>query len=120
MQKLIFVYGTLKPDNYNNHLLKGQENLGEITVQIPYRMATNGSYPCLYKVLEPEPVTGFLYKVDDSCLERVYSLEGYSGVRGDSSNWYDTDDVETPHGNAEFFYFGTKPRNWRDVPNNNF
>ncbi len=116
---LIFVYGTLKPGYYNNYLLNGQKNLGKITVNIPYKMATNGSFPCLYPS-QNQDVTGFLYEVDEKALERIYSLEGYSGTRGDEKNWYDTDDVETPHGSAEFFYFNQKPNSWTDVKNNEF
>jgi gamma-glutamylcyclotransferase (GGCT)/AIG2-like uncharacterized protein YtfP len=102
MRKLIFVYGTLKKDRSNHRVMGDSKLLGEAKVN-GFKMYSHGEFPAL--VRGGMEISGEVYEVDDeSTLRSIYSLEGYSGQRDSSRNWYDTTDVPTPFGEAELFY----------------
>lgn len=102
MKKLIFVYGTLKKGHHNHHVMGQSELLGEVQIT-GFKMYSLGGYPALTR--GEDTITGEVYEVtDENTLKNIYRLEGYSGVRDSSSNWYDTTDVSTKWGKAELFY----------------
>lgn len=101
---LVCVYGTLKKNKHNNYLLTTDNNkfLGEYKTEPKFTMYSAGGFP----ILKPSGNTSInteVYEVTDQTLDRLYALEGYSGVRGSINNWYDTMDVETPFGKAMIF-----------------
>ncbi len=102
MKKLIFCYGTLKAGFSNSRVMGESKFLGEAKIN-GFSMLSLGGFPALIK--GDGEVTGEVYEVtDESTLKNIYRLEGYHGRRNDPENWYDTDDVSTPHGKAELFY----------------
>lgn len=102
MKKLIFVYGTLKKGFGNHRVMGDSKLLGEVNIK-GFRMYSLGGYPAL--TLGNNEIKGEVYEVtDENTLKNIYRLEGYSGVRDSSSNWYDTTDVDTKYGKAELFY----------------
>ena len=75
MTHRVFVYGTLKRNNGNHHLLRtGAEFIGIAYTVDPFKMYTVG-----FPVIRPDPdgktVAGEVYDVDDQCLKRLDSLE---------------------------------------------
>lgn len=105
--QLLFCYGTLLSGFGNNRLLQkpGVEFLGEHTTEPGYTMVSCGGFPAVI----PEghtSIKGELYRVtDEEVLHNVYSLEGYTGTRGDRRNWYDGQILPTPFGDALMFIF---------------
>jgi gamma-glutamylcyclotransferase (GGCT)/AIG2-like uncharacterized protein YtfP len=78
VNKLVFVYGTLKQGYGNNSLLKNAEFIGEFTTcEDSFLMYTNGSFP--YVVRDGKfHVKGELYHVKDPrTAEELDWLEGY-------------------------------------------
>lgn len=109
MNNLIAVYGTLKKGNHNHYLLNGSKYLGKEVIN-GFLMYSLGGFPCVVKN-NNKSIHCEIYEVDDKTLSNIYRLEGYSGERNSSENWYDTVDVETKFGLAELFYFKNEPRN---------
>ena len=83
---LIFVYGTLKHNFSNHHLLNDSEYLGDGHTKEKYAMYTNG-IPFVIKSEAISTITGELYRVDDNTLSRLDRLEGHP-------NWYCREQVE--------------------------
>lgn len=102
MNKLIAVYGSLRKEFHNNHVMGNSKLLG-IDRITGFKMYSLGSYPAIIKGKGDISIEVFEV-ADESTLKRIYQLEGYSGVRDSSDNWYDTTDVETKFGKAELFY----------------
>jgi gamma-glutamylcyclotransferase (GGCT)/AIG2-like uncharacterized protein YtfP len=100
--KLIAVYGTLKAGYHNHSLLKKAEFVGDFVTQPQYTMYSFGGFPAV-GTHGNTPITTEIYRVTNEQLGKVYSLEGYTGNRGDADNWYDTVEIDTPFGNAEMF-----------------
>lgn len=81
----LFVYGTLKRSYGNNHLLNGQEFLGEAQTIENYIMECRG-IPYVYGVdhaikgnkrIEGKPIHGEVWKVSALALARIDRLEGH-------------------------------------------
>lgn len=102
MKKLIFVYGTLKK-GFSNHRVMGESTLlGEATIT-GFDMLSLGGFPALVK--GKSEIKGEVYEVNqENTLRGIYRLEGYTGNRNSTGNWYETADVDTPFGEAELFY----------------
>jgi gamma-glutamylcyclotransferase (GGCT)/AIG2-like uncharacterized protein YtfP len=101
-KKLIFVYGSLKRGKSNYPVMGDSKFLGEAKIK-GFKMHSLGGFPALTR--GDMEITGEVFEVDNPhVLNRIYQLEGYSGVRGSHNNWYDTDDVDTPYGKAELFF----------------
>lgn len=104
MDKTIFaVYGTLKKPYGNHYLLNGAKFLGTHVTNPNYTLFDGG-----FPVVERGGETAIhceLYETNNpSQIQRVFDLEGCSSqVQGHSSNWYDFDRIETPHGEAVMF-----------------
>jgi gamma-glutamylaminecyclotransferase len=74
----LFLYGTLKRGGRNNHLLAGQEFIGEARTLPFYRLYDHGAHPCLVEDrLHGVSVQGELWRVEDTALAR---LDGYEEV----------------------------------------
>lgn len=101
--KKIAVYGTLRKGFGNHWFMGNSQLLGTTKTPAQFTMFDNGGFPFVFPSGETE-ITLEIYDVtDNNTLAGIYGLEGYSGVRGSVSNWYDTVDVETPWGKAEMF-----------------
>jgi gamma-glutamylaminecyclotransferase len=82
----LFVYGTLKRNFSNHHLLKDSKFLGTGRTKEKYAMYESG----IPFVVKNEPVSsiyGELYQVDDATLQRLDRLEGHP-------DWYCREQVE--------------------------
>lgn len=104
MDKLICVYGTLKYGGHNHHYLKNAKYVGKFITPACYTMYNYGFYPAI--TLQGEtPIHCEVYKITDKeSIKAIYRLEGFTGERNSSKNYYDTADIETPFGKAEIFY----------------
>jgi len=77
-KSLVFVYGTLKRDFGNHHLLNGSKFIGKALTKEKYALYVSG----IPFVIENEPVSqiaGEVYKVDEKTLVRLDRLEGHPG-----------------------------------------
>ena len=77
--KEIFVYGSLRKEEYNNYLLQDSEYLGKGIVK-GFKMYSLGSYPFVYQTGNPEDiiiVEG--YKVDSQTYQTINNMERLSG-----------------------------------------
>lgn len=86
MPHTLFVYGTLKRNFSNHHLLKDSQYLGTGFTKERYAMYESG----IPFVVKSEPVSsihGELYQVDDTTLQRLDRLEGHP-------DWYYREQVE--------------------------
>lgn len=72
----IFVYGTLRANESNHHLLAQQPCLGTCTTSPRYHLYDTGPYPAAvaggYTAL-----TGEVYAVDTACFRQLDILEDY-------------------------------------------
>jgi gamma-glutamylaminecyclotransferase len=74
---LIFVYGTLKRGESNNHVIGSQKFCGAAQTKAGYVLYTLDGYPGM--VADPaglEPIRGEVWSVDDACLVCLDALEG--------------------------------------------
>ncbi|HEV3446404.1 MAG TPA: gamma-glutamylcyclotransferase family protein [Gemmataceae bacterium] len=68
----LFVYGTLKRGGRSNHLLAGQDFLGEAETLPRYRLYDNADHPCLVEDREHGvAVRGEVWLVDEAVLARL-------------------------------------------------
>lgn len=105
MTKLIAVYGTLKKGFGNHRVMGNSKLLGEHLTPRKFTMHSFGGFPGITTGGETK-ILCEIYEVNDpTTLERIYSLEGYSGIRDSERNWYDTLLIKTKWGEAEIFYF---------------
>lgn len=103
---LVFVYGTLKSTHGNyRHYLQGKSKfLGNFETPPEYTLF-DGGFPIVERQGNTS-IKGEVYAVRDKhVLYDIYSLEGYSGkpTKDGGHNWYDTDKIKTPYGEAEIF-----------------
>lgn len=103
-QSAIFaVYGTLKAAYGNHRLLRTAESLGTFKTEPVYTLFDGG-----FPIVEREGSTSIhceLYKTEDpAVIQNVFGLEGCSSqTKGNPNNWYDIDEIDTPHGKAIIF-----------------
>jgi gamma-glutamylcyclotransferase (GGCT)/AIG2-like uncharacterized protein YtfP len=103
---LYAVYGTLRKGhgNYRWCLQGKSEFLGEIKTPAQFTMVGKGAGFPYVLPLGDTPIVVEIYRVTDKqVIQSINSLEGYTGQRGHSSNWYNTCDVDTPWGLANMF-----------------
>ena len=97
-EKEIYVgaYGTLRDGCSNNRLLTNSEHLGTGQTIEKYTLRANG-IPFVSK--EPlHNVVIDVYKVDDSTLKRLDSLEGYD-PKNHNGSWYKREQIPVKIGN---------------------
>lgn len=78
-EHLVFVYGSLKRHFGNNGLMAQAKFLGITdTVKSDYRMYSLGAFPAVVEscIGGAYTITGELYSIDDSTLNRLDMLEG--------------------------------------------
>lgn len=102
---LYAVYGTLRNGHGNNRLLQaeGVEFLGEMKTEPKFTMYGLGGFPGVAENGETALTVEIFKVTNEEVIRRVNSLEGYSGVRGSSANWYDTCELQTEWGVANMF-----------------
>lgn len=104
MKKLVFVYGTLRKEEYYSHYLKGSRCVAE-QARVRGRLYDTGNhYPAMVLVDDADSsefVYGELYEVDRKTLARLDELEGYRD--GGTENDYDriTTEVWTDRGKVD-------------------
>ena len=79
-KNILFVYGSLKRGFSNQHWLAGQTYLGKATTTPLYRMFDYGGFPALIPAesidMPGRSITGELWQVDATTLDRLDILEG--------------------------------------------
>lgn len=103
---LYAVYGTLRQGYGNNRLLRqpGVEYLGQHITEPKFTMFGKNAWFPYVAPNGQTPIVTEIYRVtDQEVVENVNGLEGYSGIRDSSRNWYNTCDVETEWGTANMF-----------------
>ncbi len=106
MNKLVFVYGSLKKSFHNHRLLANSKFVGEGVTKNNYTMYSFGAFPSVTKE-ENYPIHGELYEIDDRTLSSLDGLEGY--IEGRKNNFYDREVVPIQLNNETvdaFIYFG--------------
>ena len=99
---LIAVYGSLRKEMSNDHLLSTSEYLGEFQTKPEFSLYSLGYYPGL-KTSGNTSVTMEVYAVDDIVAARVDRLEGYTP--GGNNTFYDKISIETPYGEASVYVY---------------
>ncbi|HEY1020776.1 MAG TPA: gamma-glutamylcyclotransferase [Flavisolibacter sp.] len=108
---LFAVYGTLRHGWGNNRILcmpggkpnGGVEYMGIMKTEPRFNMYSLGGFPGVAEGGNTAIVIEVFKVSDESIIDSVNNLEGYSGMRGHRSNWYDTVEVQTPWGTANMF-----------------
>jgi len=97
---IFFVYGTLKKRFSNHYLLQDASFLGAHKTEPIYTLY-DGGFPIVCRNGETA-IQGELYQTDDqSIINRVFALEGYSPES--KNNWYELDIIQTLFGEAGIF-----------------
>lgn len=74
---ILFVYGTLKRNMRNHHLIANQQFLGTAITEACYRLVDLGRYPGLIEDHRTGlAVHGELWAVDEPCLQQLDEFEG--------------------------------------------
>lgn len=117
---LISVYGTLRNGEGNHVFLRNSKLLGVSKTEPNYTMYNSGGFPYVCPGGDTE-VTIETYELSEEDKHGVFGLEGYTGVRNDPRNWYDTADVKTPWGDSQMFILQSHPKlkviksgDWKD------
>jgi gamma-glutamylcyclotransferase (GGCT)/AIG2-like uncharacterized protein YtfP len=100
MDKLVFVYGTLKQSHGNHRVLGDSEYVGEARLEGDYRMVSLGGFPGVVEDEDFRPVFGEVYRVtSEDVAHALDRLEGYH--EGDpSSSFYQRVDGSVSMGNS--------------------
>lgn len=100
----VFVYGTLKKGFNNDHLLKGEELIGEAKANgLRMFVVGSGLYPAVIKSDPTDVVHGEVYRVNDEVLKRLDRLEGVPSLYTRDLIKVKMDSGETRH---TFVYLG--------------
>ena len=99
---LISVYGSLRKNMGNDHLLSTSNYLGDFQTKPEFSLYSLGYYPGL-KTGGNTSVTMEVYEVDEKTAERVDRLEGYTP--GEKATFYDKIPIETPYGEASVYIY---------------
>ena len=97
MNKLLFVYGTLKEGECNHDVLGDSLKIADYTINTAYKLVDLGPYPALYHSTGLQPTKGELYCVSDEVMVNVDTLEGFPHL-------YERTRVATPYGLAHVYY----------------
>lgn len=96
------VYGTLKSGYGNNRLLENAKFVGMHVTEPEYTMYHSG-FPIVCEG-GTTAITCEIWETTDPTVEgHVNSLEGFSGIKKSSHNWYDRKTIQTKYGPAEMF-----------------
>ena len=76
-KNLVFVYGTLRENHSNHHLLKDADCYGIGRTVDNYAMYLVSGYPYITSAESRYPIVGELYGVDDETLSELDRMEGH-------------------------------------------
>ena len=107
----LFVYGTLRRGQRNNHLLGKSLHYG--TCYIDGTMYSLGGFPFI-NTTKPGIVLGEVFEVNDETLARIDYLEGYSGV--EDNNFYERIQVPCTLGVDVYVYVQNDREGNRPIP----
>jgi gamma-glutamylcyclotransferase (GGCT)/AIG2-like uncharacterized protein YtfP len=93
----VFVYGTLRRDEINHHLLRDANFCGCHTTAPHYSMVNLGSYPGVVKQGRTA-IQGEVYEVDAGIMAALDRLEGYPTA-------YSRELIQTPWGRAWIYIY---------------
>jgi gamma-glutamylcyclotransferase (GGCT)/AIG2-like uncharacterized protein YtfP len=94
---LLFVYGTLRRNEVNHHLLAGARYCGTFVTSPQYRMVDLGAYPGVVKN-GATPIEGEVYLVNKQQMTDLDRLEGYPHA-------YGREKIVTPWGKAWIYLY---------------
>lgn len=106
---MLAVYGTLRAGFHNHYILEDSKYLGTTKTPPAFTLFDNGGYPFLFPEGDQEVVVEIYEVTDERVSKRVNYLEGFTGIRGAKSNYYETVDISTEFGKVEAFVAKTKP-----------
>ena len=120
---LISVYGSLRKDMGNDHLLSDSKYLGTFNSEPVFSLYSLSYYPGL-KTNGNTSVVMEVYEVDDKVAQRIDNLEGYSPNK--PATFYDKIPIETPWGTASVYIYVNdipeerlvKSGDWKEFKNN--
>jgi len=87
LSNLVFVYGTLRRNERNHHLIDGATRIAEQAWTNGILYNTGNGYPILKNTNDTDVAYGELYEVSESQLAKLDELEGYHGEG--ENNFYD-------------------------------
>jgi gamma-glutamylcyclotransferase (GGCT)/AIG2-like uncharacterized protein YtfP len=97
LHSLVFVYGTLRRDEVNHHLLAGAGFRGRHSTGPLYKMVSLGTYPGVVRGGRTR-IHGEVYAVDAQTLAALDRLEGYPTA-------YTRELIATPWGKAWIYLY---------------
>jgi gamma-glutamylcyclotransferase (GGCT)/AIG2-like uncharacterized protein YtfP len=97
LNSLVFVYGTLRRDEVNHHLLKGARYRGQHITEPCYKMVDLGAYPGVVKCGRTR-IQGEVYQV---CAAEMATLDRLEGYPRD----YTRELIATPWGKAWIYLY---------------
>lgn len=103
---LLCTYGTLRlgHGNYHAYLEGASEHLGTFQTEPKFTMyGKNAGFPVVVDRGSTSIEYDLFRVTDNSVLRGVHGLEGFRGIKGDPSNWYDITEIETPFGTAYMY-----------------
>lgn len=74
---LIFVYGSLRQNHVNHHLLEKARPYGNCTTKENFAMYVVSGYPYVTSSESRYPIVGELYGVNDEILHQLDKMEGH-------------------------------------------
>jgi len=99
---LLFVYGTLKRDQRNHHLLADQRFVGPAATVAGYRLCDLGSHPGMVPHPHGGPVRGEVFDVSESCTDELDEFEEVPTL-------FDRKQVELTNGTTAWAYLYARP-----------
>jgi gamma-glutamylcyclotransferase (GGCT)/AIG2-like uncharacterized protein YtfP len=99
---LISVYGSLRKDMGNDHLLSDSKYLGTFNSEPVFSLYSLSYYPGL-KTNGNTSVVMEVYEVNDKVAQRIDNLEGYNPNK--PATFYDKIPIETPWGTASVYIY---------------
>ena len=99
---LVSVYGSLRKNMGNDHLLSTSKYLGEFRTKPEFSLYSLGGFPGL-KINGNTSVSMEVYEVTEEVAKRLDNLEGYT--TGGNNTFYDKIPIETPYGKASVYIY---------------
>ena len=82
----LFVYGTLKKNQYNHKLLKNSKFIEEYSIP-GYTLYDTGLYPvAIESEVKNHEIKGEVYEIDSNVWGVIYNMEKYAGYKSRTYN----------------------------------
>lgn len=102
---LAAVYGSLRKEMHNNHVLGDSKLIGIFNTNPVYTMYNvSGAYPGIKKGGSTSIVME-VYEVSNDVKSKLNTLEGYSETSSPLNNYYNRIVIDTPYGSAYTYLF---------------